>query len=214
MHPEFAAAIDPIFREALQLFERIEGGEPCDAAVEHGRMLAIFDRAELALGQAPMWRLAKYALAVWIDEMLLTLSWSGVSWWRDHILEMELFQSRICNVHFYELANVASGLPSRDALEVYYDCVILGFRGMYASGTLQHQHAGSHTWPETVELWLDRTSRMLLRQEPRRVAPQPRRPIQGYPPGNSRVQVMWWSAVAVLLLLSHGVLFHFLQTTR
>ncbi len=77
MHPEFAAAIDPIFREALQLFERIEGGEPCDAAVEHGRMLAIFDRAELALGQAPMWRLAKYALAVWIDEMLLTLSWSG-----------------------------------------------------------------------------------------------------------------------------------------
>ena len=177
-------------------------------------MLAIFDRAEVALGNAPMWRLAKYALAVWIDEMLLTLSWSGAAWWRDHILEMELFQSRICHVHFFVLAKVASGLPMRDALEVFYDCVVLGFRGMYAQGKVQPSSSDSSLWPETIELWLDRTSRMLLRQDERPQLVQPRRPIVGFPPVNSRVQVMWWSAAAVLLLLSHGVLLHFLQADR
>ncbi len=56
-------------------------------------------------------------------------------------LEMELFKSRICSVRFFELAQQASAEPDRDALEVFVNCVQLGFavHGQSVSPRSQYQ---------------------------------------------------------------------------
>jgi type VI secretion system protein ImpK len=213
MRPEFAIAVDRIFDQAIKLLNRLTDGEACDPSHEHATFLALFDRADIELGAATQWQLAKYALAVWIDEMLLTFPWEGVAWWRNHILEMELFQTRICSLHFYELAKQASAFPTRDALEVFHNCVLLGFRGMYADPEFGHSSAPNSEWPASIEQWLERTSRMIDVKNRLKSSEGQQRSIDGAPPFQDRMEVVWWSAAALILVLVNGVTFHFLYST-
>ena len=214
MRPEFAAAVDPIFRGAIQLLEKLEAGTVCQPEEEHAAILGRFDQADMLLGASKQWQLARYAIAVWIDEMLLTMPWAGASWWRNHILEMELFQTRICNVRFFELAREASGLTCRDALEVFYNCVVLGFRGMYASP--QNEQTGKRTseWPADIEQWLDRTLRMIDVASWQPSVEGPHRVIEGAPPIRGHTKIVWWSVAALMLLIGNGAVYHFFNVSK
>ncbi len=214
MRVEFSAAVDPIFHAAIKLIEKIESGSACNAEQEHAAILALFDRAEVTLGASQSWQLAKYAVAVWIDEVLLTMPWEGAHWWRNHILEMQLFQSRICSVRFFELAKEASGMPCRDALEVFHNCVVLGFRGMYVEQVLDRSAGRNSEWPASIELWLDRTLRMIEVTPVLNEVDGPQRSIQGAPPICGRAQVVWWSVAALLLLLTNGAVYHFIYAGK
>lgn len=214
MRPEFASAVDPLFQGAIELIEKIEAATACDPEFEHAAILGLFDRADIELGASKQWQLARYAVAVWIDEMLLTLPWAGAHWWRNHILEMELFQSRICNVRFFELAREASGLECRDALEVFYNCVILGFRGMYANGELARLENHRPEWPPNVEQWLERTLRMIDVSSRRPYLEGPRRVIEGAPPMQARARIVWWSVAALVLAIINGAAFHYLHWNK
>ncbi|MEQ1827373.1 MAG: DotU family type IV/VI secretion system protein [Pirellula sp.] len=211
MRPEFAAAVDPVFQGAIEFLDRIEHGSADSAEIEHAKILGLFDRADTVLGASRQWQLARYALAVWIDEMLLTLPWTGSTWWRNHILEMKLFQSRICNERFFELAKQASALSCRDALEVFYNCVLLGFRGMYALAEAERTVEHNEDWPRTIDQWLDRTSRMIDVVPIQANADGTHRPIPGAPPLTGRHQVVWWSVGALCLALINVALYQFLH---
>jgi type VI secretion system protein ImpK len=212
MQSDFAIAVDRIFDAAINLLGKLADGVPCDSSQQHATMLALFDRADVELGEAPQWRLAKYALAVWIDEILLTVPWEGVAWWRNHILEMELFKTRICNVHFFELAKEASSYASRDALEVFYNCVVLGFRGMYADASFLDANNSNADWPPSIEHWLERTYRMIEVKNRIATLAGPQRSIDGAPPYRGRTEIVWWSVAALVLVMANGIAFHFLYS--
>jgi type VI secretion system protein ImpK len=69
-----------------------------------------------------------YALACWLDEIfILDSPWE--SEWREHTLEMQLYGMRERATRFWEQAKLAESRQGGDALEVYFLCAVLGFRG-------------------------------------------------------------------------------------
>lgn len=71
---------------------------------------------------------ARYALVCWLDEIFILQSRWG-SDWDNNALEVEFYGPRIRAQKFWEQARRAEACQGTDALEVYYLCVMLGFRG-------------------------------------------------------------------------------------
>ena len=85
--------------------------------VESRRLTDLATRAEV-----------RYALACWLDEVfVLDPVWG--SRWNEHKLEVSIFGTNDRAWMFWEKARLASGRTETDILEVYYLCVMLGFRG-------------------------------------------------------------------------------------
>ena len=159
MKPTFAKNIDPFFLHVLELLERIGANETPDPGEERARIRARLDAAEQRIGQTDEWQLAKYAIVAWVDEMLIEAPWDGAAdWWREQPLEFEIFRSAIAFSGFYEKAEQASQLLRKDALEVFYICVVLGFRGMYKDPTTAESAIRSMDYdlPATMEGWAKR----------------------------------------------------------
>ena len=134
MTPRFAQHVDPIFMRVFDLCERIEARADPSAEKERRIINDELRRAEAQLrSSGDEWRLAKYALVSWIDEVLLKAHhWSGHAWWHDHLLEWEHFKTQESNQIYYVRANEAAQLQGADdALETYYVCFKLGFLGLY-----------------------------------------------------------------------------------
>ncbi|QGJ71933.1 Type IV secretion protein DotU [Planctomycetales bacterium 10988] len=153
MTPQFSKAVDPIFLHVLGLLERISQDENPSPQEERLRIRAYLDQGEAFIGASEEWNLAKYALTSWIDEVLLEAPWHGRDWWNNNVLEVELFNTRLCNELFYTKAQEASTLSSRNALEVYYVCVVLGFRGFYRDPQAASLLAGPRGLPNDLETW-------------------------------------------------------------
>ena len=158
MTPKFSEAVDPIFLHVLRLLERIDRGETPSAKDERQHIRGWIDQAEALLGQGQDWQLAKYALVAWIDEVLIEADWDGRSWWNENALEQEIFSGRRAYHQFYIKAKEASALPRRDALEVFYVCVVLGFRGLYRDPVEAAAESASHDLPGDLESWARQTS--------------------------------------------------------
>ena len=131
MTPKFAAAVDPIISYVLEVLKRIGRNESIDHVAEHQQIRELFTRSEAMLGQSEDWELAKYALVAWIDDILIETPWDGHDWWDDDPLEVHFWGYRNAYTKFYKDAEAAKSLSSKDALEVFYVCVVLGFRGLY-----------------------------------------------------------------------------------
>ena len=101
MTPKLARVVDPIFLYTLELLERIARRESVSPQEEQLRLRALIEQADALFGAEPEWDAAKYALVSWIDEVLLDTPWDGQDWWSNNILEVALFNSRLCNEKFY-----------------------------------------------------------------------------------------------------------------
>lgn len=165
MTPDFAKAVDAVFLRVLRLQERIAAGENPSPRDEAAHIRGFLDQAEAIVGQSPEWKLAKYAVVAWIDEMLVDPDWEGGDWWKNNVLEQELFGTRQRFLEFYRRAKEAHAAGYRNALEVYYLCVVLGFRGLYAGFDAQHQ-AEELELPPTIEKWAQQTA-MAIQTSPR-----------------------------------------------
>jgi len=71
---------------------------------------------------------ARFALVVWIDETILSSSWSGRDRWGAELLQMEIFRTNTGGDEFYRRLN---GLTpdQNQAREIFYLCLIAGFEG-------------------------------------------------------------------------------------
>ena len=201
MTPQFAQAVDPIFQTMLDLLEQISQGVPVSPQNERYRISATIDRAEAILRGGLEWELAKYALVSWIDEMLSETPWSGRDWWSNNVLEVQHFNTRLCNERFYTKAQEASAQPRRDALEVFYNCVILGFRGLYRDANLAEELTSNNGLPPDLSSWTKQTALAIRLGEGRAPLPRPRRDIQGVPPLGNPSMVAWSCAIASVLFL-------------
>lgn len=163
MSPEFASAVDPIFLHVIGSLERIRNGDRIDPQQLQANTQAKVRMAAEALQSGPLneaWRLAMYGLCAWIDDVMINLSWEGQRWWENHKLEFQFFNTNEAGTAFFRKAKEAQQLPRRDAIEVFYIAVILGFRGLYAlpDGTaMAHQY----DLPPTIDDWARRTSALV-----------------------------------------------------
>lgn len=199
MNPKHSLAVDPFLLHSLDLLDRISSGSDPNPQEERVRLRAFLDQGEAIVGAGKDWQLTRYALVAWIDEMLVEASWSHREWWSNNVLERELFNTRECAERFFVNAKEASGLSQRDALEVYYVCVILGFRGIYSEPTLARMISESLGLPEDLNVWAKQVSMSIRLGQGRPALKEASREIAGAPPLPSKNRVVWpWLFAAIL----------------
>ncbi len=139
MRDDIAKLVHRVITDGLRLKERLDRNERADFDVEQSRLKAHFGDVNFdpgaSLAPRPGYRPGEgdrkmqdvqYALASWLDEIfILDSPWS--SSWNEHKLEQAFFRTSLRAESFWERADQASG----DALEVFYLCVMLGFRGKW-----------------------------------------------------------------------------------
>jgi type VI secretion system protein ImpK len=83
---------------------------------------------------------AKYALAAYIDEVVLTSTWPGRLEWMSRPLQLEFFGEHTAGEGFFtRLANLRQGGEDNlYLLELFYYCLQLGFEGVYKIKGLEH----------------------------------------------------------------------------
>jgi len=184
MQEEIADLVYPVLLGGLRLRERLERGEPLDFQVEQ----AVLRRLLLTESEARRWPEfggddpaaprnggyaptepgteaflgVRYGLTCWLDELfILDSPWHAR--WNEHKLEMALYGTNDRAWKFWDQAQRAEKRPDSDALEAYFLCAMLGFRGTLAQepGKLQawvaaaRAHVGrgqGQLWPYPPEL--------------------------------------------------------------
>ncbi len=79
-------------------------------------------------------QVSKFALASFFDEMILTADFPLKIEWEKNPLQLELFGEQLAGNKFFEkLESMLKQMEvTQDAVEVYYYCMLLGFKGRYA----------------------------------------------------------------------------------
>jgi type VI secretion system protein ImpK len=130
--------------------------------------------------------------------MLVDAFWDGREWWSNNVLEIELFNTRECNERFFIKAQQASTSAGRDALEVFYVCVILGFRGLYHNMETGSTIAPSLNLPFSLGDWAKQVALAVRLGQGREALSRPTMEIHGAPPLRSRASVVWpWLALVL-----------------
>lgn len=202
MQPEFAKAVDPIFLAVLRLESRIENRDSIITADERGILMRKIEEAEGKLGLGDEWKLSKYAICGWIDSKLIEIPWKESAWWKDHCLEKEFFGTRDAHEDFFKKAIEAASLPSKNALEVFYLAVVLGFRGFYANSNVAYARKMSQELrvPETIESWCREVVRSLHLRQGRPEIPGTIQTGNSAKPLSGKSTLLLYSMLSVLLL--------------
>ncbi len=154
MQEDIADLVHPVLAHGMRLQERLDRGESPEIRVEQ----AIFKDLLLTESEASRWtdfggevRRAssgfgqpgtanggrgfsdqflgiRYALVCWLDEMFTCDSPWGTLW-NERKLEVELYGTNDRAWKFWEQAQRAQAQPGSNALEAFFLCVMLGFRG-------------------------------------------------------------------------------------
>jgi type VI secretion system protein ImpK len=199
MTPRFSKAIDPIFLHVLGLLERMGQGENPLAEEERVRICGWISQAEEQLGQSREWQLAKYAIVAWIDEVMIDAAWEGRSWWTENSLEWHFFNTNERYYLFYLKEREAAALAPKDAQEVFYLCVVLGFRGLYRDAGRAAEVAKDHQLPPDLGSWARQTW-MAIRWHPLRPAiSEASRPLEGASPLEGPFPLVWSTFLGVVL---------------
>jgi type VI secretion system protein ImpK len=79
-------------------------------------------------------QVSKFALAAFFDEMILTANFPLKIEWEKNPLQLELFGEQLAGNKFFDkLESMLKQVEvTQDAVEVYYYCMLLGFKGRYA----------------------------------------------------------------------------------
>ena len=118
------------------LFKRADRGAKINPKFRRA-ILAGFDEMERKAFEMkiPMQKVkeAKFALASYVDEAVLTSNWPGRMEWMSKTLQLTFFGEHIGGEAFFKHLNALRRAGDRfvDVMEVYYVCLQLGFEGMY-----------------------------------------------------------------------------------
>jgi type VI secretion system protein ImpK len=215
MQEEIANLVHPVFNYGLRLKERLEQGESPDLDTEQaalkGLLLSDLEARRLAdfggdsvdsrgisvsrLGDAGRrgaegFLGIRYALACWLDELFTDSSWGRA--WTEQTLETALYGTRLRADLFWEQARRAESRPGGDALEVFFLCVMLGFRG------------GLRNQPDKLQAWASAAQTRIARSQGQELSmPPEHEPLTFVPPrhGRERLQRMVLTATVFMLVL-------------
>ncbi|MDE3017944.1 MAG: DotU family type IV/VI secretion system protein [Nitrospirota bacterium] len=143
---------------------------------------------------------ALFAVVAWIDEATLSSGWSEVGRWQKEPLQGVYFKTAKAGLEFYTRLDMLAP-QQRHIREVYFLCLLLGFRGRYVYQTdrdvlrgMQHKHL-SLLFNDPALLQLDETSQLFPSVYP--VA----RPITKPPKLTSRVSALTLNLVVTPVLV-------------
>src|SRR5437867_1200310 len=79
-------------------------------------------------------QVSKFALASFVDEVVLMNNFPLRDQWEKYALQLEYFGEQLAGNKFFEkLQSMLNQIEvTKDAVEVYYVCMLLGFKGRYA----------------------------------------------------------------------------------
>jgi type VI secretion system protein ImpK len=98
-------------------------------------MLTDFEkRAERYRFNPKIVSVSKFALAAFVDETVLMNNFPMRDQWEKYALQLEYFGEQLAGNKFFEKLEAMLGQidVTKDAVEVYYVCMLLGFKGRYA----------------------------------------------------------------------------------
>jgi type VI secretion system protein ImpK len=155
MREEIAELVYPVIRQGLRLKERLKRGEKLNMADEQAelkRRLRTPDEARAWPsfgGDGDQFLGLRYALACWLDEIfILDSPWKEE--WNHSKVEETLYRSNDRAYTFWEQARRAESRADSEAVEGFYLCVMLGFRG-----DLRDEPDKLQDWREGVETHLN-----------------------------------------------------------
>jgi type VI secretion system protein ImpK len=169
MRAELVEVVYPIIAYGLRLKDRLNRGDDASLNEEQANLRKLLKSSgesrrlpdfggqpidEADLGRAGALRNhflgSRYALACWLDDLFIFDSPWGEQW-KEYSLEYALYQSRDRAYVFWDQVRLAESRVETDALEVFYLCVMLGFRGDYRDK------------PDRVRAWRDTAEAQLSR---------------------------------------------------
>jgi type VI secretion system protein ImpK len=156
MRDELAEVVYPTVSYALQVRASLERGDDRNMIAVQSELRTLLKTANEAQrwpeygGDGDRYLGIRYALACWIDELFVLDSPWGPQW-NERKLEESLYGSNERAWKFWFQAKLAQARPGTDALEAFYLCVMLGFRG-----------EGPEK-PDTVATWRDAVENQLAR---------------------------------------------------
>jgi type VI secretion system protein ImpK len=188
MTPEFSDLVYTVISYALDLKDRVDqGGEP-DLERERSRLIEMLPpmvgtglQMDYA-GDGRTFLGARYALSCWIDELFIVYS-SWAERWKPLILEQALFGTRVRAEKFWEQAEIvlrrpnaprAPIPPGSDALETFFLCILLGFRGAHRDNAvkirefveeMRPQVTKAADWPSPADFGITTNIEPLLGRE-------------------------------------------------
>ncbi len=79
-------------------------------------------------------QVSKFALAAFVDETVLTNNFPLRDEWEKNALQLEYFGEQLAGNKFFDKldAMLKQIEATKDAVEIYYVCMLLGFKGRYA----------------------------------------------------------------------------------
>lgn len=152
MNPALAKQFHEIIGYGLDLKERVEQGQrpPLDYELERLRGM-LLGGSELknnpdyagepdtggglrvtSRGSDARFLGARYALTCWLDEIFIADS-PYADQWNERALEFTIFRTRDRAEGFWDQSRLAERRSGTDAIEIFYWCVMLGFRGAFAA---------------------------------------------------------------------------------
>lgn len=129
-----AETFAPCFTLILKLRAGNEFGDPDTLRRRTKELLDDAEREALRTGVSPeQIRTAKFALVAFIDETVLSSDWSQKETWASTPLQLELYDQYDAGEVFFDRLEQLRENPkaNAEALEIYYLCMTLGFKGKY-----------------------------------------------------------------------------------
>jgi type VI secretion system protein ImpK len=213
MRKEISEIVYPVFAYALRVKEQLAQGESpnwqtaqaalkgllkSDAEARRWGEYAGDPRASIGGRSDTSFFGIRYALVCWLDEIfILDSPWKGD--WNENSLEVALYGSRDRAFKFWEQAKLAAARPEADALEVFFLCVMLGFRG-----ELRGKPDKLKEWRESAEAQIAQNQSREWSSPPDRQLPTDVTPLGGA--ARMKNVVLAW-ALSLLVLIPAATFF-------
>jgi type VI secretion system protein ImpK len=215
MKEELGNLVHPVINYALRLKERLERNETPDMDAEQAALKGLLlsdsearrwgadfcgdsglTNASIRVSQLGDSRRGadgflgiRYALVCWLDEIfILDTPWSRR--WNEQKLETQLYGTNNRAEWFPEQAERAEARRGSDALEVFFLCVMLGFRGRWRQS------------PDQLQAWVSRTLIQLAQSQGQECPlPADHEPPTSVPPRHGRERLQRMVLIAGVLAL-------------
>ena len=133
--------------------------------------------------------------------------WRDREWWNENKLEWEIFQTNSRYDLFYKKAKEAFALPQKDALETFYVCVVLGFRGLYRDPAAAAMAAEALQIPRDLQTWTRETAMAIRLGMGRPPINETNTPLIGALPLNGPQMLVWGSFFALVLAVVVAIVY-------
>ena len=193
----------PIFDLVL----RVKAGIVTPSPELRPKVEAMFDdfdrRAERYRFNHKIVSVSKFGLAAFVDEAVLTANFPLKHEWEKNPLQLKFFGEQLAGNKFFD--KLESMLPqievTQDAVEIYYYCMLLGFKGRYA---VYEQ--------EKLLATMQNTANQLVKVgkiKPVELSPNWLANDQPKPPEKKGMPI--WAKIGVLAFMGLGVIVYFVM---